>query len=78
MNKKGFTLIELLAIIVILAIIAIITVPIILNIYAVFLSGDFSSLSSFSTSISVRPVFYLKSGLSLSGTGAFGSEYTID
>ena len=48
------------------------------RVYAVFSSGDFSSLSSFSTSISVRPAFYLKSGLSLSGTGASGSEYTIE
>ena len=46
----------------------------------VWFVGSAGSLNSYSASnsIAVRPAFYLKSGISLSGTGAENDEYTIE
>ena len=41
-------------------------------------TGYFNGSGAYSTSIGVRPAFYLKSGISLSGSGVTGDEYQIN
>ena len=41
-------------------------------------NGYFNNTSASHTSVGVRPAFYLKSSISLSGTGAENDEYTIE
>ena len=41
-------------------------------------TGYFNGSGAYSTSIGVRPAFYLKSGISLSGSGVTGDEYKIN
>ena len=48
------------------------------NVWFVNSTGSFYGNSAGGASFGVRPAFYLKSGISLSGTGATGAEYTIE
>ena len=48
------------------------------SVWIVGAMGCFYSNNAYGTNIGVRPAFYLKSGKSLSGTGATGDEYTIE
>ena len=48
------------------------------SVWYVSSAGYFNNHGSAYDAIGVRPAFYLKAGLSISGTGASGNEYTID
>ena len=47
------------------------------NVWLMNKTGYFSHYSAYGTNAGVRPAFYLKSGISLSGTGAENDEYQI-
>ena len=48
------------------------------NVWLMNKTGYFSHYSAYGTNAGVRPAFYLKSSISLSGKGAENNEYTIE